>query len=163
MTPSLWRHLWSYSLVMERGFVLCPTSPRRVIGTHRPDMSPVCASRVSPSLLADGRRPTPWGRVGLTILPGPRPMGCSSWGLWLTPIELQQNCWRITDDQPHPSHWRIKESRCHARRHLNLNVNVHKFYFHIISDSLVSIIFSYFKRCLCYRWWRGSGADRKSR
>ena len=94
---------------MGRGCVLCPTSRKEDIPIPKQALShvvAVVAFRVSPFLLAAGRRLTPWDREDPTTLPGPRPGVCCSWGVATVMVmALQPNYLRITGAQHHPLAW----------------------------------------------------------
>ena len=88
-------HLSSYSPAMEPDCVLCPTSPLPDIIIHNPDSSVVAVvvatvvrgNLVSPSLVATGRRPTPWAstRIGITAVYGGWRAGQKSWHTFAYP------------------------------------------------------------------------------
>ena len=92
------RNLWSYSPLKGPGCVFCPTCLLKEKIIPRPASSPVevlelALSLVSHSLMAAGRRPTPWGTSGMPTLAGPRPGVCCSWGVdGDGGLGLQPNC-----------------------------------------------------------------------
>ena len=81
---------------MGPGCVLYPTSRIKDGIIHRMDSSLVgvedtmtlFSPPVKHSLLANGKRPTPWGTGDMATLAGPRPGVCWSWGDTATTVVL---------------------------------------------------------------------------